>query len=230
MKPIITDLFEQFTTKAIESLGLWAEANQRVLAVMRNRAADPDFASFAASVAGTGPLLVMADVCVELPEAGFRSRLASPATSDLAVHAFDQIQVLIDADPVWVSCIEVATPFLSAHCSVTSIVVTFADGSVFNYRGGFAGPGLRTPATGLWRVDGPDTSNRWDGNLADRSRTAVPTYQTCITAMIDAVIAGTAATSQTATLRSLALLDAALTSAGSDGITVTVQPTAGMSW
>jgi hypothetical protein len=92
------------------------------------------------------------------------------------------------------------------------------------------GPGLRTPAIGVWRVDGAHVINGWDGKPADHDRTAVPAYQTCITAMIDAVVAGARLRWPVATLRSLAMLDAALLSAGNDGQTVAVEPIPGGPW
>jgi len=221
-KPLAVDLGD-----AVELVRL-ADAAGVVLAVMRNRGADQGFASFAATAAGHGPLAVTAEVLVELRDPGFRTGQTLPATSDLAVHALDQVQVLISAAPQQVHCVEVAMPFLGGHCALASIVVTFADGSIFAYRGGFAGPGLATSANGLWRVDGAGMSASWDGGASPSGRrvdgaavAAVPSYQACITAMLDAVQTGAALTSPTVTLRSIAMLDAALTSAAT-GRRVTV--------
>jgi predicted dehydrogenase len=206
-----------------------------VLAVMRNRGTDPDFLAFANTVAGRGPLAVTADVLVDLRDPGFRTGQVLPATSDLAVHAFDQIQALIAAPPRQVTCTELPLPFLGAHCALTTITVTFADASVFAYRGGYAGPGLRTPANGRWRVDGAGLAAQWDGAAAPGARppgggppTAppAPPYQACITAMIDALHAGPVPAWPAASLRSIAMLDAALTSAAT-GHPVAVPPIPG---
>jgi predicted dehydrogenase len=174
-------------------------------------------------------LAITAEVLVELRDPGFRTGQTLPATSDLAVHAFDQVQLLVSAAPQEVHCVEVAMPFLGGHCALTSIVVTFADGSILAYRGGFAGPGLRTSANGLWRVDGAGMSASWDGGASRSGRvgdSAVPSYQACITAMLDAVQTGAAPTSSAVPLRSIAMLEAALTSAAT-GRRVTVAPVPG---
>ncbi|HET6481708.1 MAG TPA: Gfo/Idh/MocA family oxidoreductase [Actinoplanes sp.] len=194
-----------------------ARTSGRVLAVMHNRVLDPQFQPVVAACAGrSGPLAVTADVLVGLADPGFRSTQSYPVTTDLAVHAFDQIQVLISAAPVQVFCTETALPFIGAHASLATMTITFADGSVFGYRGGFTGPGLTTSATGTWQVHGTPL----DPPVSTPD--ATPGYQRCITAMIDMLHTGPAAAAWPVTaLRSIALLDAARRSAAT-GRPVTV--------
>jgi predicted dehydrogenase len=200
-----------------------AYTNRLTLAVMHNRAHDPRFRTFAGTVTSAvrGPLAVAADVVVDLRHAGFRRDLRLPVTTDLAVHAFDQAQALIVAEPAVVTASEVALPFLGDHCSLAAITVTFVDGSVLSYRGGYAGPGLTTTAVGTWRVDAPDFAAQWEP--ADEPSTSTPAYQRCITDMLDTVEAAQAGAVPpwpTLALRSVAVLEAAVAAAQ------TGQPTA----
>lgn len=191
-----------------------------LLTVMRNRGADPDFLAFADSVrsGGRAPFAVAAETLVVLPGPGFRSSQNLPVTTDLAVHAFDQVRALITAPPAEVTCTETATAFLAAHTSIASITVHFADGSLFTYRGGYIlDRSLRTDAGGDWRVEGRGFASRWSPH-PDRTRIAPaagpPAYQRCITAMVDALYEGNSLPLPVAdSLVSIALLDAALASA-----------------
>lgn len=193
-----------------------------LLAVMHNRGADPDFLAFADTVRSGGrpPFAVTADTLVTLPGPGFRSGQHLPVTTDLAVHAFDQVRALITAPPTEVTCTETPTGFLAAHSSIAAITVYFADGSLFTYRGGYVmDPAMRTDANGDWRVEGRGFAARWAPD-PHRARNAPdagpPAYQRCIAAMVDALhqdggIPALAADN----LASIALLDAALASANS---------------
>lgn len=190
-----------------------------LLAVMQNRGADPDFLEFASTVraAASSPLAIAADTMVTLPSPGFRVRQHLPVTTDLAVHAFDQVRALVTSPPVEVTCIESSTGFLAAHSSIATATIRFADDSLFTYRGGYiVDSGLRTDANGDWRVQGRDFAARWapDPGRARAPLAAPPAYQQCITAMVDSLhnLEGTAALDK-GHLISIAMLDAALASA-----------------
>lgn len=191
-----------------------------VLAVMSNRGTDPDFLGFAESVrAGSqSPFAVSAETLVALPGPGFRSSQHLPITTDLAVHAFDQVRALIDASPTEVTCTETPTRFLASHSAIATITVRFADDSLFTYRGGFVvDPSLRTDANGDWRVEGQGFADCWSLD-PDRARKASdgtpPAYQRCISTMVDAIHQGCPVPVPAASnLRSIALLDSALASA-----------------
>ena len=210
-KPLATQLAD-----AVELAEL-ARANRCALAVMHNRGRDPKFLAFADRVtaAGPGPYVVTADVVVDLHDPGFRSQHRLPVTTDLAVHAFDQIQALIGATPVEVSGTELPLPFLGTHWGLATITITFADASVLCYRGGYAGRGLATNAVGIWRVDGPDYAARWEPSTG-QPHDQPPPYRQCIASMLDtveSVRAGGVAPWPTLALRSTAMLEAALNSA-----------------
>lgn len=214
---------------ALELVAL-ARRRGRVLAVMQNRGQDPQFLAFRDLVRRNmhGPFAVSAEVFVDLPVPGFRTAQVLPATSDLTVHAFDQIRELIPAPPTTLHCSERPLDFLDRHCALTVVLAEFADGSVFSYRGGYtAGRGLRTAANGRWHIQSREVAAHWNGastaafgtSAGDNLREValpkgLPGYQTCITAMID-MLHGAEQPSCLAAdnLGSIALLEAALTSA-----------------
>lgn|GEM_PF-2846472 len=218
-KPLATSLAD-----ASMLAGMAAERGL-LLAVMRNRARDGQFLQFRDLLrqATEGPLMVTGDVLVSLPDPGFRSKTSLPVTTDLAVHAFDQLSELVPAPAVQVCCTETPIGFVGPHGGLATMIVTFADGSLASYRVGYTGPQLRTPANGIWRVEAHEFAARWDGagtvtacaGRQDSDRPihlldTPPGYRLCIDAMVDALHAGTAAPPP---LAPIALLDAALTSA-----------------
>ncbi|MFJ9459128.1 Gfo/Idh/MocA family protein [Kitasatospora sp. NPDC101447] len=193
-----------------------------LLAVMQNRGADPGFLAFRDMVrlGGQPPFAIASDTLVTLPGPGFRSNQHLPVATDLAVHAFDQVRALITAPPTEVTCTETPTGFLAPHTSIATITVQFADGSLFTYRGGYiVDPLLRTNANGDWRVEARGFAACWAPDPTDRHKTTEagpPAYQRCITAMVDALHQpGAVPVPALGNLGSIALLDAALQSAGS---------------
>ncbi|WP_027343903.1 Gfo/Idh/MocA family protein [Hamadaea tsunoensis] len=200
-----------------------AQERNLVLAVMHNRALDPRFAAFAQPLRDRGPYTVSADVSVTLTTPGFRADTDRPVLTDLAVHAFDQVQSLITAAPLTVTATEIGLPFLADHCSLATVTVAFADGSVLAYRGSYTTVSTRAGALGRWHVTADAASGQWEVEPAAVG--AVPAYQTCITTMIDAVgavRAGRPPVRPTIALRSSAILDAALVSAARHGRTTTI--------
>lgn len=223
-KPLATSLDD-----AIGLVDL-AMRRRRLLCVMQNRGADERFVAFADRLRRDirGPLLVTADVLVDLPVPGFRSRQRFVATLDLAVHAFDQIRRIIPACPLTVDAREAQLCFLGAHCAVAVITAVFADGSIFSYRGGYtADPGEHASANGSWAIRGRNVLATWNGDRTAVFTTAgkptpehlalpdpAPNYLTCITDMIDAVSgAANPPGPAVGNLGSIALLDAAIKSA-----------------
>ncbi|MFD0348894.1 hypothetical protein ACFQ0M_28275 [Kitasatospora aburaviensis] len=187
---------------------------------MQNRGADPGFLAFRDTVrlGGRPPFVVTADTLVTLSGPGFRSGQHLPVTTDLAVHAFDQVRALITAPPTEVTCTETPTGFLAPHSALAAITVRFADGSLFTHRGGYiVDPFLRTDANGTWCVEARGFAARWAPDPANRQKAAEagpPAYQRCITAMVDALHQADAIPVPAAdNLGSIALLDAALQSA-----------------
>ncbi|MEV7357327.1 Gfo/Idh/MocA family oxidoreductase [Kitasatospora sp. NPDC091276] len=199
-----------------------AQERGLLLAVMQNRGADPGFLAFRDMTrhGGLPPFTITADTLVTLPGPGFRSSQHLPVTTDLAVHAFDQVRALITAPPTEIACIETPTGFLAPHSSIAVITVHFADGSLFTYRGGYiVDPFLRTNANGEWRVEARGFAARWAPDPAANpglAEAGPPAYQRCIAAMVDALHQpGPVPVPAIDNLGSIALLDAALQSAAS---------------
>jgi predicted dehydrogenase len=198
---------------------------------MQNHGKDPAFASFAADVrtaAPTAQLLVTAETFVPLNNAGFRRDQTRPVISDLGIHAFDQVRALIPAPPSEMLCSERAMRSLGDHCSICNLTVTFVDGSIFNWRGGFvASRQHRTAATGRWRAEWPGGSATWSAQAGSSiaigdSKPQTPielasgaaSYQVCIAEMINLLHSRTTNPSPAAAnLGSISLLEAALASA-----------------
>lgn len=225
-KPLATSLDD-----AVRLVELAAHRNLW-LCVMQNRGRDARMLAFADHVRrrSCGPLVITADVFVDLRAPGFRSKQAVVATLDLAIHAFDQIRRLIRVPPLSVCAHETPLTFWGEHCAMTVMSVEFADGSIFAYRGGYTtSPGPRSSANGHWDVRGRDVHVTWDGDsaavLVDRDsvlpeRLAMPvpasSHLSCITEMLDAIDSSSSAPCLPVdSLRSVALLDAALGSAAS---------------
>jgi predicted dehydrogenase len=218
---VLTEKPLTVTTADADLIDQTARSTGRLVAVMHNRVLDPQFQPLAAAAAGQQPLVICADVLVELPTAGFRAEMAQPVLTDLAVHAFDQVQALVDADPVQIQAHEVPLPALGAHCSLATVTVTFTDGSALAYRGGFVSAGLRTGGTGRWQLAGPDGPVVPAGPDAN----GLPGYRRCLTAMLDVLHSPDRPCGvwPRQSLRSVALLDAAARSART-GVPVTVTP------
>ena len=221
---VLTEKPLAFTLAEAEVLVTLARSRGLVLGVMSNRGGDSRFLAFCELIRalGPGPYLATAEMLVHLPDGGFRERLPYPALQDLTVHAFDQIQRLITAQAEDITSIETPLPRLGEHCSIATAHVRFTDDSLLVFRGGFTGPGLRTPADGHWRVELPDEQTiTWDGrqtativgrsgNVTIAQLPAGDGHGPRITAMIDALHGGPPLADG---LGSIALLDAALRSA-----------------
>ncbi|MDG4834869.1 Gfo/Idh/MocA family oxidoreductase [Solwaraspora sp. WMMD1047] len=210
-KPLATSL-----TDAGDLVRL-ADRTGRRLLVMRNRGNDPRFARFCELVRAEGrpPFVIAVDVCVELRNPGFRATQRLPVTTDLAVHAFDQTQEIITAPATWAHCVETPIPVLGAHAAITNITIGFGDGSLVSYRGGYLGPGLRTPANGVWRIDGASYAARWEEPQPPQGRaiSGASAHRRGVTHLVDALHQVEPTAWPTTTLRSIAMLDAALASA-----------------
>ncbi|MCT9080446.1 Gfo/Idh/MocA family protein [Streptomyces fulvoviolaceus] len=206
-----------------------AQTADRHLLVMQNQAMDPRFLAFRDLVrSGSGPWTITASTLVALHRPGFRARSRRPVLTDLAVHAFDQVRQLVTTAPLDIHATEVPLPHQGAHCGLATVLIRFADGSLFSYLGGYTSGGMRTPAGGRWSADGMALASTWDGEdhlthstvgepTVDPQPipvTAAPGYQLVIQSMVD-MLHGEPYPELTAeqNLGSIALLDAALASA-----------------
>jgi predicted dehydrogenase len=96
--------------------------------------------------------------------------LDEPLLSDMAIHHFD-MRFVLDDEPAEVSCEswnEPASPFQGRPAAVATI--RFSRGSVISYRGSWISRGPTTPYGGHWRIDGTGGTIefRFRGALAER--------------------------------------------------------------
>ncbi|GIG63167.1 oxidoreductase [Longispora fulva] len=207
------------TVRAAPAQALIAHAEQvgRRLMVMRNRAFDPGYSAFVRSVAGRGPLLAAGETFVQLRAPGFRT--AHTALADLGVHAIEQARRLTDAPVIAVRCTEHPAAHLAPHAGLVTLLLEFADETVVSWRGGYAGPGLRTPANGRWSADTATGSATFDGQRQLRVgdemvelEPAAPGYELCIGDMLAVLTGGSitpASVSATDHATSISVLEAA---------------------
>jgi len=95
---------------------------------------------------------------------GFREEMDHVLLLDMAIHTFDAARYMIGAAPRSVYC-EEWDPVSSWYRqgSSAAALFTFADGTVFSYRGSWCADGLRTSWESAWRFVGSRGSLAWDG-------------------------------------------------------------------
>jgi predicted dehydrogenase len=81
--------------------------------------------------------------------------LEEPLLSDMAIHHFDTLRFVLRDEPVVVSCqswSEPESPFKGRPAAIATI--QFAKGALVSYRGSWISRGPTTPYGGHWRIDG----------------------------------------------------------------------------
>lgn len=152
--------------RAIEMVNT-AEASNRVHAVMQNRRFDPNILrvkQFLETSEIGNITTVNADFFIAAHFGGFRDSMKHVLLLDMAIHTFDQMRFMTDADPVSVYCLEFNpkdswyAQGSSAHC-----IFEMTNGMVFNYRGSWCSEGFHTTWESDWRIVGTKGTVRWDG-------------------------------------------------------------------
>jgi predicted dehydrogenase len=99
--------------------------------------------------------------------------LPNPLLADMSVHHFDLMRMVLDEDPVELSCrawIPRGSTFKMPPCAV--VVLTFPSGIVVNYRGSWVDQAPKTPWAGRWQMDFDKGSLFWtsrgDSPMVDR--------------------------------------------------------------
>lgn len=98
---------------------------------------------------------------------GFRDAMQHPLLLDMAIHTFDQARFLSGKDAYSVFCHEF-NPQGSWYAQGASAIAIFelTKGAVFNYRGSWCAQGLPTSWHSTWRFIGEKGTLLWDGELA----------------------------------------------------------------
>ncbi|GAB3537979.1 Gfo/Idh/MocA family oxidoreductase [Arthrobacter tecti] len=96
---------------------------------------------------------------------GFRDAMPHPLLVDMAIHQFDLARLLLDAEPVSVSC-EEYNPNWSWYDGDAGALAIFemTGGARFIFNGSWCSPGLETSWNGRWRISGAEGSVLWDGD------------------------------------------------------------------
>jgi predicted dehydrogenase len=164
--------------------------------------------------------------------------LAHPLLVDMAIHHFDLMRMTLGRDPLSISCQTWNPPWSPfADDAAGAATVAFEGGAVASWRGSWVSPGEQTHWAGEWRVECAGGEIRWTsrGELNDPSvdrvevrpldaparRLDLPPVRPhgragALTAFATAVESGTEPeTSGRDNLKSLAVVEAAVTSAAS---------------
>ncbi len=96
---------------------------------------------------------------------GFREDMDNVLLVDMAIHTFDAARYMVNAVPKKVYCQE-WEPENSWFKNGSSAIATFKfeNGTVFNYRGSWCAPGIKTSWEGTWRIICERGSLTWDGH------------------------------------------------------------------
>ncbi|HEY0789646.1 MAG TPA: Gfo/Idh/MocA family oxidoreductase [Chthoniobacterales bacterium] len=159
-KPLALDL------EGAEELVRLAESNGRLHVVQQNRRFNRGMRTMRQMIAdGTiGEVTtVHADFFVGAHFGGFREKMRHVLLTDMAIHPFDAVRYLIQANGDSVFC-EEWTPANSWYEHGSSVVAIFQMAGVrFCYRASWCSEGFRTPWDANWRVIGTHGTLLWDG-------------------------------------------------------------------
>ena len=144
-----------------------AEKARKVYAVIQNRRYDPNIRALRRFLDGgaIGRITtVNADFYKGVHFGGFRDHMKHVLLEDMAIHSFDQCRLISGADPISVYCKE-WNPAGSWYDFDASAMAIFdmTDGIVFNYRGSWCSEGLNTSWQCQWRIVGEKGTVTWDG-------------------------------------------------------------------
>jgi predicted dehydrogenase len=153
-----------------QTLSLIATANVagQLLMTSQSRRYYRNLAKFRDEVKTLGSVeVVTAEFAKAAHFPGFREEMAHPLLIDMAIHPFDVVRYLLDADPVAVYC-ETFNPswsWFSGDAAATAIFEL--EGRVrYVYTGSWVSAGLETSWNSSWRVSGVDGTALWDGEGA----------------------------------------------------------------
>jgi predicted dehydrogenase len=108
--------------------------------------------------------MLTTDFYIGHPEAGFHQPMTSPLLLDMAIHTFDAVRRVTDADPVAVYCEDFnpAWSWFGGNASVTA-VFEMTGGLRYTYCGSWCSRGHNTSWEAEWRVMGECGTAVWDG-------------------------------------------------------------------
>lgn len=106
---------------------------------------------------------------------GFREEMAHPLLVDMAIHQFDAVRYLVDADPVAVTCTSFNPPWSWFRGdAAANAVFELERGIRYIYTGSWCSHGVETSWNGSWRVSGANGTATWDGEGLPRTDAGEP--------------------------------------------------------
>jgi predicted dehydrogenase len=161
-KPIAPTLAQALSQVAL------AEVTGELLMVSQSRRYYDDLTAFRDVLRTLGDVGVVTTEFFKAPHfGGFREEMAHPLLVDMAIHPFDAVRYLTDADPVSVSC-STWNPSWSWFRGDAAATAEFElEGGIrYVYTGSWVAPGLETSWNGSWRASSSEGSATWDGTNA----------------------------------------------------------------
>ena len=181
---------------------------------------------------------------------GFRETMESPLLLDMAIHTFDQSRYLTGFNSQKVTCHEFNPPgSWFAHGASAFATFEMTGGVMFNYRGSWCAQGCPVSWNGAWRFIGENGTLLWDGEktvVAERidpawdgqgftqplEKLTIPQLPLApvqsghagnITEFLDCIESGGAPQTVAAdNIRSLAMVEAAISSARAGGAATSI--------
>lgn len=159
-KPIAPTVAETLSLIAAE------EVSGQLLMTSQSRRYYPALARLKSMAATLGDVGIITTEFFKAPHfGGFRDEMEHPLLVDMAIHAFDAVRYLLDADPITVDC-RTFNPSWSWYRgdAAANAIFTFEGGTRYAYNGSWCSPGLETSWNGSWRLSGSRGTAVWDGD------------------------------------------------------------------
>jgi predicted dehydrogenase len=158
-KPIAPNLAQALSQAAL------TEITGELLMVSQSRRYYDHLIAFRDAVRSLGRIGVVTTEFFKAPHfGGFRDEMDHPLLVDMAIHQFDAVRYLVEADPISVSCSawNPAWSWYRGDAAATA-EFEFEGGIRYIFTGSWCSPGLETSWNGSWRVSGAGGSAAWDG-------------------------------------------------------------------
>jgi len=199
------------------SLAAASEATGKLFMVSQSRRWNPQLFRLKELVAQLGAIGTVTTSFFRSPHfGGFREVMPYPLLVDMAIHPFDSVRFLLDAEPVSVFC-ESYNPSWSwfAGDAAATAVFEMSTGARYVYTGSWCSPGPESSWNGSWRVSGEDGTAFWDGDSSpDGSElSGLSGIGAALAVFVDALRTGTTPMGEVhENLMSLAMVEAAVAS------------------
>lgn len=153
------------------SLAAASEITGELFMVSQSRRYNDQLVELKRRAAQLGGLGVVTTEFYKAPHfGGFREEMTHPLLLDMAIHPFDSVRYLLDADPVSVYC-ESFNPAWSWYRgdAAATAIFEFEGGVRYVYSGSWCSPGFETSWNGSWRISGAQGTALWNGDESPSS-------------------------------------------------------------